>query len=67
MEMPPTKPGMTIQQLQELMTVNEVENANKLALKLGLARSTTARWLKGTTVIDRRAAALIREKLRKRS
>jgi predicted ArsR family transcriptional regulator len=64
--MSPAKVGMTKDALAELMAEHGIKNANQLALLLDINRSTVLRWLKGQRRIDIRAAALIREHLRKK-
>lgn len=60
-----TTPGMTPDQLRELMQANNVESADDLAARIGVHRTTVFRWLAGSRRIDIAAAALVRSVLTK--
>lgn len=64
--MPNTPVGMSKEELAAWMAANGVENANQLAIKLGVSRTTTLRWLKGHRRIDIAAAALVKSVLKKK-
>jgi plasmid maintenance system antidote protein VapI len=63
---PNTPVGMQKGELADLMEANGVTNANQLAKKLGVHRSTALRWIKGERRIDRGTALLIKSVLKKK-